>query len=497
MAPPRFALSGCTRLFLLSSCVWFPLHTIRAEETVAVPRSEWEEMKREMAQMHRELDQLKAAKASTPAALLAQPAAAAAPAQSRGTTPLAILNQRVDELASAVSLVKPGENKVVLSGEAEANWNTFNGLHESSYFADFAPVLVWHLSDQLLFEGKVRFTSEETGTFTHLEYAQLDWTVGDHLTLVLGKFYSPINTFAERYYAAWANPLPTVPLGVFDVLPEDNIGFQIRGAFPLWNDGAKLLISAFAGNAAAYQRSQDSLSIDFENFERGKHNGAGGGRIGLQFCPNFEVGYGAEYARLQPLSGSGSGSETLPFWVQSLDLQAWLDALKGRWTLRGQYDWSHIANGSFTVPGASQTTTGGDSTGTDSTSTTTDSIESVFTSEEISEIASRRDGGYLQLSYRGTEWQSDFLNRLEVVVRADHSAVSNHRFIFQDHFRSAFFNDDTSLTFITPGTSTNRYSVGVDYWLGDYTVLKLSYNHEHSNGAHDQDFFVVGFATGL
>lgn len=420
-------------------------------------------MKQEMAQMHRELQQMKAERppvaATTRAAgVNAEPVAATG----RNFSPLAALNQKVDELASAVELTRPGTNTMLLSGEANATWTNTSAFHQDAFFASFSPVFLWHLNDGILFEGKA--TIANFGT--ELDYAQLDWTLDDHFTLVLGKFYNPLNAYAERFEPGYIHPLPDDPLGVTTVLPVNVTGLQLRGAYSLWEGGPKVLASAFAGNAPYFDRFGPFSDIFFENDRFAKHNIAVGGRLGVQFCPNFEIGYGLEYARVQPQEDP---TGTLPLLVQSVDLQAHLDALKGRWTLLGEYGWSRLRD-TFSSVAAGP-----------------------FATNEF-EIAGRRDGGYLQLSYRATGWASPFLNRLELVARADHDAQSNSRSTFQ--YDDGFFRFKD--TFIDPGFARDRGTLGLDYWITPTTVLKLAYEHIGITGnARDDDMLKVGFSTGL
>jgi hypothetical protein len=174
--------------------------------------------------------------------------------------------------------------------------------------------------------------------------------------------------------------------------------------------------------------------------------------------------------------------------VQTLDLQGSVDAWKGRWSLRGQYGWSHVSNGVF-------------DTVTESTSTSTSSIFGDFDfinlQTEEDAVASRRDGGYLQLSYRGTGWASDFLNRLELIARADHTSMSGGRVTFRNTLSDEFGTSNFTNTFNDAGVFRDRFTVGVDYWLGDYTVLKFAYEHDHEHLFRDSNIIEIGFSTGL
>ncbi|MHA3771353.1 hypothetical protein ACXR0O_07415 [Verrucomicrobiota bacterium sgz303538] len=394
-------------------------------------------MKRQMAEMRHELDTLKSKPSQT---------SESTPVEHRAdSTALSALNTKVEELAS---LVHPGDNKLVISGNASATFAA--GNHgDTGFGADFSPILLWQLNDKLLFEGELELELEDGETVVNLEYAQLDWTISDHFTLVLGKFLSPMNIFVERYEPKWINKLPDTPLAIYDgILPETNVGIQLRGTIPVWGS-SRINLAAFASNAPRLitDDPEELGLVEFDNFDSGRHNIAVGGRIGLEFCPNFEVGYGVEYARGQ--DGSDHTSRVL---LQSVDLQGWVDALRGRWTLLSQYAWSDVGRNRFELASEEDS------------------------APELISFRNKRDGGYVQLSYRGKQWDSDLLNRLEFVVRADR------------------FNQPNN----APGSfDESRWTLGVDYWLSSYTVIKAAYEFESRERAENGNTLLIGIATGL
>ncbi|HEX9729666.1 MAG TPA: hypothetical protein VGA37_14275 [Gemmatimonadales bacterium] len=65
--------------------------------------------------------------------------------------------------------------------------------------------------DRILFEAEFEFELTEGVTETGLEYAQLDFLLTDHLTLVGGKFLVPFGVFGERLHPIWINKFPTAP----------------------------------------------------------------------------------------------------------------------------------------------------------------------------------------------------------------------------------------------------------------------------------------------
>lgn len=415
-------------------------HTSRAEETIS--RAEYEQMKREMEQMRKELNALKAEKAQ-----------AAAPSSKGGLATSAVdaLSQRVDTLEG---LTKPGESKFHLAGSASATFTSSN-RDNSNFEATFSPILLWHLNDNLFFESEVEFELSGHETETKLEYAALHWTLSDNFELVAGKFLNPMNTFVERYETKWINRLPDTPLAIYDgILPESNVGFQLRGALPIGRV-SKLNFAAYVSNAPSVVTDDPESAgmLDFDNWSSSHDNKAVGGRVGFQFCPNFELGYGLQYSRVR----GDEGGTSVASLQQSVDLQGYVDALKGRFNLWGQYAWSNVGGRHYDVLDTVDPVTG-----------------DLITSHALDN--NKRSGGYLQVSYRGRQWESDLANRLEFIIRGD------------------TFNQPND----APGSfDERRLTFGLDYWLTSYTVLKTAWEIDNRDGDTNHNTFLIGIGTGL
>jgi hypothetical protein len=428
-SPRRFILTGAAALLLAA-----PL--VRGATDAPVSRKEYEQMKREMAAMRAELNALKAEKPAVEKQDTPRGAAASA---------IALLNKKVDDLASVAEMSKPGESKFHIAGSASATFSTSQN-EPSNFAATFSPILLWHLNDHLLFEGEVEFELDGGDTVTKLEYAALDWSINDYVTLVAGKFLNPMNNFVERYEPKWINKLPDTPLGIYDgFLPESNVGFQLRGVVPVGS--SKINMAAYVSNAPRLITDDPAElgHLNFDNFTSSADDKAVGGRVGFQLCPNFEIGYGIQYAKVQGDSGPSVRS-----LQQSIDVSTHLDAFKGRFSLLGQYAWSDVGSQTYDADG---------SLGVGPLSYT-----------------NKRQGGYAQLSYRGKQFESDLLNRLEFIVRADHI--------------DALAGDPNS-------TDQKRLTLGLDYWVNSSVVVKSAYEFQNNRGEPNNDTFLIGIATGL
>jgi hypothetical protein len=416
-------------------------------EDAPVSRAEFDRLVAKMSAMQAEIDRLKAEKNQAPAESTTSKSTSESGSKNGGNSKsLADLNSRVENLEKAAQLTEPGENKFVLTGNMSATFTTVNN-GSSNFDATFYPIFLWHLTDNLLFEGEIEFELDGNSTSTSLEYAALDWTINDNLTLVAGKFLSPMNTFVERYNPKWINKLPDAPLTVYDgILPESNVGVELRGMVPLGQE-ARINYAAYVSNTPDLITTDPSNlgHLEFDNFSSSGHGKAFGARVGFAPWRNLEVGYGFQRSKVPTDTGDGPGVDTTQ---QSVDLSAHLDALGGRWTLLSQYAWSRIGHTTLDPDGSLGIGPLG------------------FTNNS--------DGGYVQLSYRALTLGSDFLNKMEFIVRGDrlHAAAGD------------------------PNTvNERRLTLGIDYWLTSSTVLKAAYELDHQEGNGNSNAVLLGIAT--
>lgn len=98
-----------------------------------------------------------------------------------------------------------GTTKFLMSGYAAATYNNGEGSN-SSFEANFNPIFIWKLSDNLLATAELEFELAESNdagagssdqTQTKLEFLLLDWIVNDYLTIRGGKNLTPLSTFKE------------------------------------------------------------------------------------------------------------------------------------------------------------------------------------------------------------------------------------------------------------------------------------------------------------
>ncbi len=348
--------------------------------------------------------------------------------------------QTLDEMDQELKLLKslatsalPGATKPLLTGYGWARFTDRTG-EKGNFEAGFNPIFLWKLSDRLFFEGELELElgrNEEGGgeTELELEYANLSYIVSDYATVKAGKFLAPFGTFAERLHPAWINKLPDAPLpfGHDGLAPASEIGLQLSGGAPA--GPTKFNYALYVSNGPRLNTSNDPEEagmLHFDNNVDMNNNKAVGGRLGFLPLPELELGYSFQYARVsEGLQANAS--------LHSVDVNYVRDCpfLKGTIDLRSQWVWSAVDDLAYLVD--------------DDEDATTPDVPFFFDN--------RRDGGYAQLAYRPSKFDR-FVKNLEGVVRWD--TINQPRGAPMD-------------------TDEDRWTFGLNYWLGPSTVLKAAY----------------------
>jgi hypothetical protein len=320
----------------------------------------------------------------------------------------------------------------------------------SSFSATFNPIFLWELSPKLLFEGRLELELSGSGTNLELEYAQLTYLLNDYITLGAGEFLTPSNVFVERFEALWINKLPDRPLAVYDgILPERSIGLEVRGGFPIGPTRANYAFYVSNGpNLNAFDPARAG-TLEFNNFTDNNDNKALGGRVGFLPTPGVEVGYGFEVANP---GTQGSSFADISSFLQTVDLNITRssDLLKGRVDLHAQYAWSKVDHAVY------------DSNGT-------------LGFGPLS-FASKQDGGYAQVAYRPTQSELDFVRNLELIFRWDHLSRAPSGL---------------------GAPEEERWTLGLDYWLGPGTALKAAFEWDQPRGQPNTNALLLQAVAGF
>lgn len=402
----------------------------------------YEQLERQMQQIQQKLE---AGTTNPPGA-----ATALTPPSGFATqTALEDLRRQVEEAQAMAHTTWPGTTKLNLSGYGSAGFIYEHHGGARQFTAQFNPLFLWKLSDRLFFEGELEFELEGAETSAALEQAHLSYLLNDYMTLDAGKFLNPMDSFVERFHMAWANRLPNTPLAVYDgLLPETFVGAQVRGGFDV--GPTKLNYSVFGANAPSLIRDPNDPNLGtlaFDNFDNGDGNFVGGGHVGFLPIPEVEIGYGMLFGNVGP-----SDTRTYAF-LQSADLNIVKDSqlLRGLVRANAQWVWSRVGDYPYNADGANP------------------GLPSPFL------FTNHRDGGYAQLTYRPTKWNSECLSKLELVFRFDILRQKDTPTGFDEH----------------------RYTPGINYWLGPATVLKAAYQFDDREGDVSRNALLVQFASGF
>jgi len=94
-----------------------------------------------------------------------------------------------------------------LAGYADVGFEAVSGDTKDTFVAGkFNPSFHFQFKDWIMFESELEIeTSDEGETEIAVEYSQLNFLVHDNVTLVVGKFLSPIGQFQERLHPSWIN----------------------------------------------------------------------------------------------------------------------------------------------------------------------------------------------------------------------------------------------------------------------------------------------------
>jgi hypothetical protein len=415
--------------------------TARAEEDTAggyVTRKEYEELKAEMLALKKELASVKKETHAAEGEEKAEDQAAAD------------LHKQVLEPVVAEQKEPPiGTTNFHISGFGVGTFEDREGS-VSNFSATFNPIFLWELSPRLLYEGRLELELSGSGTNLELEYSLLTYLLNDYITLGAGEFLTPSNVFVERFEALWINKLPDRPLAVYDgLLGERSIGAEVRGGFPIGPTRANYAFYVSNGPNLNFFDPTRAGTLDFNNFTDNNDNKAVGGRVGFLPFPGVEIGYGFEVANP---GVQGSSFADVGSFLQTVDLNVTrnFDLLKGRIDLHAQYAWSKVDSAVY------------DPTG-------------VFGFGPL-EFESKQDGGYAQIAYRPTQAGLDFLHDFEFIFRWDHlSRAPSGLGVGEEQ----------------------RWTLGIDYWLGPGVALKTAYEWDQRSGEPNANAFFVQAVAGF
>jgi hypothetical protein len=338
--------------------------------------------------------------------------------------------------------MRTNETPLSIYGSFVENFTQFNAKPGVFSTPDFAPYFLIQFNNQLLLAANIDITNAGVS----VSEAQINWFATDWMTVVLGRYLTPIGFFNERLNHEWINRLPDVPLMFRQVSPlTSNDGIMLRGATYLGCSPIKMEYEVYGGNGLQAAAVPTTLSqvADLENITGGPDETsvkALGGRLGF-WIPEWGLTGGVSgYSNGRYSSGPSDG-----FNLWQLDF----GFRKGDWDVRFEY-----------ADNYQQATS--------------------YIGNNI-----RRRGFYAQVAYRPYQADNCYLSKLEFALR--YSRVWFHGI------------DPTQLdptAFATPvdvPVDRDQWTAGINYYFYASMALRLAYEINHElNGINLHDNVFLG-----
>jgi hypothetical protein len=337
------------------------------------------------------------------------------------------------------------ETPLSIYGYTVGGYNRFNGQSGSWQSPAFNPWFLVQLNHKFLLEVNLGITTEGFG----VSQSQVDWFVNNSLTVVAGRFLTPIGAFNERLSAQWINKLPDNPIMFNQVIPLTSTdGIQLRGSRYLGGLPYKLEYSGYLGNG--FQLTQPLKAGQLTNV-------ADLGRITGGPDATNSTAYGMRLGMWIPRSGLNFGFSGYTNGIYAPHLSSHYSL----WDFDLNYHWG---NWDFrTEYGGNQQQAG-----------------------PIIGHNIHRQGLYTQVAYRNYCAENIHLSRLELVFRY---GFANIQGVDPKALNLAAFGSPLQVP-----VNRDQFTLGLNYYYYASMFVKFAYeiNREHGLNLRDDVFMVQG-----
>lgn len=202
-----------------------------------------------------------------------------------------------------------------ISGYASADYvSVDNGA--SAFNANFNPMFHFLYDDKILWEAEIEVEVDENGgTEMGLEYSTVDIFLNDNLTLVAGKFLSPVGNFRQNLHPSWINKLPSAPpgFGHDGAAPVSEMGLQLRGVAPL-GGSSRITYAAYVGNGPKIEGEDGEIhAVEAEGFASDPDDElVFGGRVAFLPMPSLELAVSGAFGDVAVVENDGVDFEDDP-----------------------------------------------------------------------------------------------------------------------------------------------------------------------------------------
>ncbi len=238
---------------------------------------------------------------------------------------VAAANQAAVKATQSATEWKDATSVTHLSGYASADYvSVENG--PAAFAVNFNPMFHFLYDNKIMWEAELELEIEEDGsTSIGLEYSTLDWFLNDNVTLVAGKFLSPIGNFRQNLHPSWINKLPSAPpgFGHDGAAPISDIGLQLRGVAPVGSN-SKIIYAAYVGNGPKIEGEDGEIhAVEAEGFASDPDDEMiFGGRVAFLPIPALELGVSGAAGDVAVVEADGidiSGDPTRSYDVFGFD----------------------------------------------------------------------------------------------------------------------------------------------------------------------------------
>jgi hypothetical protein len=222
------------------------------------------------------------------------------------------------------------ETPLSIYGQFLDGFHQFDGRPAHFETPDFAPYFLLQLNEQFLLAASIDINNAGVS----VGEAQVNWILGDHITLVGGRYITPIGFFSERINHEWINKLPDPPLMFRQVSPLISTdGVELRGGTYIGGSPVKLEYSFYGGNGFELTAPPASLNdvADLGAITGGPDevdSRAIGGRLGL-WVPEWGLTSGVSAYFNGPYAPGAP--DNMKLWQFDAGWH------KGNWDLRFEY----------------------------------------------------------------------------------------------------------------------------------------------------------------
>lgn len=221
------------------------------------------------------------------------------------------------DVATASEWLQP-DTLIHMSGYADVGYADSESEDGSFNVGSFSPIFHFQYRDLVMLESELEIEVGDDGeTETNLEYLTIDWFVNDYMVLLAGKFLSPIGQFRQNLHPSWINKLPSAPpgFGHDGAAPVSDVGFQLRGGFPVGDTRTNYAFFISNGPELISEFEDGEFELDGVEAEGFGADGDGekvfGGRFGIIPFAGFELGLSAASGKATVTSIEDGDSSTL------------------------------------------------------------------------------------------------------------------------------------------------------------------------------------------